>query len=116
MNKFLLSAKTFKKEHKFLFLALILSWIPGLILFILPALFIFTDISNIGISNILLCLIPILPPITVSIVSYIACKTMPKYPKLTKLISAILNCILILSIVILVIMIFIEFIIKLEYS
>lgn len=95
----LLNIKKYKKEHKFLFAALIASWVPGLCLFILYVFCRHREFGDFNIKHFIECMYFLSSPILVSLISYIACKTMPKYPKLTKWISAILNIGLILYVI-----------------
>jgi len=92
MKNILLNINKFRKEHKFLFLALVISWLVGLFLFFgnleyrIRASYSYDDYNYLK-----LFLQYILPPIAVSLISFVACKIMQKYPHLTKWISAILN-------------------------
>ncbi len=91
MNNILLNIKKFKKEHKFLFIALVMSWILGLFLFIPSVISLIKFHYTFNSDDYLRTLIFLISPISISIISFITCKTMIKYPKLSKWISTILN-------------------------
>jgi len=99
MKNIVSNIRKFKKEHKFLFFAMILSWLPAAGTFILYIICRYRDLINFNIENLKECMYFLSSPILVSLISYIACKTMPKYPKLTKWLSAILNIGLIIYVI-----------------
>jgi len=108
MKNIVSNIRKFKKEHKFLFAALIASWLPGLVLFTIQMILGYKNLTNFNIKQLMDFMYFLTAPITVSIITYIACKTMPKYPELTKWISAILNiCIVLYTVLINLFVIFI---------